>query len=110
VAAFKFLLDNDVRHLASCFPEKQTCQLGDAGLDSDVSDDAIVAAASERNYIIVTNNRRHFERAVKQRIAASKKKDMGCTQVHGLIIVLPSLKLKQEHAIRRTSKQLLIRP
>jgi hypothetical protein len=106
MADYKLLLDNDVRHLDSCFPKKQTDQLSDVGLDVSASDDAIVAVASQNNYIIVTNNRRHFEHKVKTRIAASSKKDLGCTQVHGLIVVLPSEQLKQERAIRRAAKQL----
>jgi hypothetical protein len=106
MASFKFLLDNDVRHLSACFPNKQTVQLDDVGLDRDASDEDVVAEASWHGYVIVTNNRRDFEQEVPSRIAESSKKDLGCTQVHGLVIVLPSEKLKQERAIARASKQL----
>jgi uncharacterized protein with PIN domain len=106
MASFKFLLDNDVRHLSSCFPPKQTCQLEDVGLEASASDAQIVAIASQGGHIIVTNNRRDFERDVQRRVAASSKKGGGCTQVHGLIVVLPSDRLKQEQAIGRASKQL----
>jgi hypothetical protein len=106
MASFKFLLDNDVRHLASCFPNKQTVQLEDIGLDRDALDEDIVAEASLHSFVIVTNNRRDFEYEVPTRIAESSKKDQGCTQVHGLVIILPSLRLKQERAIDRASKQL----
>jgi Domain of unknown function (DUF5615) len=106
MASFKFLLDNDVRHLSSCFPSKQTVQLEDVGLDRDASDEDIVAEASLHSYVIVTNNRRDFEHEVPTRIAESSKKDQGCTQVHGLVIILPSERLKQERSIARASKQL----
>ncbi len=106
MASFKFLLDNDVRHLASCFPAKQTCQLEDVGLKPSATDDEVVAAASQSGHIIVTNNRRDFEHEVDSRIAQSSKKDGGCTQVHGLIIVLPSERLKQEQAIAKAAKSL----
>ena len=106
MASFKFLLDNDVRHLFACFPSKQTVQLEDVGLDRSASDEDIVAAASENGYVIVTNNRSDFEREVPSKIAESSKKKLGCTQVHGLVIVLPSDRLKQERAIDRASKQL----
>jgi hypothetical protein len=106
MASFKFLLDNDVRHLSSCFPSRQTVQLEAVGLDRSASDEDIVAEASRRGYVIVTNNRHDFEHEVPTRIAESSKKDLGCTQVHGLVIILPSERLKQERAIARASKQL----
>jgi hypothetical protein len=106
MASYKFLLDNCVRHLASVFPDSQTLQLEHVDLKANDSDADIVAVASENKYIIVTNNRRHFEHEVVERIAESSKKQFGCTQVHGLIIVLPVDQLKQERAIRRASKQL----
>jgi hypothetical protein len=109
MARYKFLLDNDVRHLETCFPSRQTRQLEDLGLDSRASDEEIVEAASVSADIIVTNNRRDFEQAVANRIAASSKKALGCTQVHGLVIVLPSEKLAQERAIQRASRQLRFR-
>jgi hypothetical protein len=106
MASVKFLLDHDVRHLASCFPAKQTLQLEDVGLKSNAPDSEVVAAASEGNYIIVTNNARDFQRDVPNHIATTSKKKLGCKQVHGLIIVLPSEQLKQEPAIARAAKQL----
>lgn len=101
-----FLLDNDVRHLASCFPSKQTLQLEDVGLPKDADDPEIVEIASGENLTIITNNRRHFESDVAKRIAESSKKENGCTQVHGLVIVLPSERLKQERAIQRAANHL----
>lgn len=106
MASFKFLLDNDVRHLSACFPNKQTVQLEDVRLDRDASDEDIVAAASQLGYVIVTNNRRDFEHEVRNRVAETSSKKLGCTQVHGLVIVLPLERLKQERAIDRASKQL----
>jgi predicted nuclease of predicted toxin-antitoxin system len=106
MASFKFLLDNDVRHLSARFPNKQTVQLEDISLDRDASDEDIVAAASQLGYVIVTNNRRDFEHEVRNRVAETSSKKLGCTQVHGLVIVLPLERLKQERAIDRASKQL----
>jgi hypothetical protein len=106
MAGFKFLLDADVRHLASCFPQNQTLQVEDLGLDSSASDEAIIEAAED--YLIVTNNRRDYETGVVSRINMSSKKRNGCTQIHGLVIVLPSTKEEQVQAIKRASKQLLL--
>jgi hypothetical protein len=109
MANFKYLMDHDVRHLCSCFPPKQTLQLEDVGLEPAAIDQEIIAVASERRCVIVTNNRRHFERHVPGHIAESSKKPFGCRQVHGLIIVLPSDKLVQERAVTRASKQLALK-
>jgi predicted nuclease of predicted toxin-antitoxin system len=106
MASFKFLLDNDVRHLASQFPPKQTCQLEDVGLAPSATDEAVVMAASVNGHIIVTNNRRDFEHKVQSRIEESSKKEGRCGQVHGLIVVLPSERLKQEQAVARAGKSL----
>ena len=106
MASYKILLDNDVRHLESDFPAKTVRQLGDIGLSTSASDDDIIVAASERGHIIVTNNRKDYEGKVKERIAASSKKELGCTQVHGLVIVVPSDALKQTQALKKASRQL----
>lgn len=106
MAGFKYLLDHDVRHLSSYFADKQTLQLEDVGLTSRASDEEIIAVASERNCVIVTNNRRDFENKVTQWIAESSKKKKGCTQVHGLIIILPSEQISQERALTTALKNL----
>ncbi len=106
MAGQKFIFDNDVRHLAACFPGKQTIQLEEVGLSRDASDEDIVAVASEGKFIIVTNNRRDFEFEVRNKITSSSKKRFGCTQVHGLVVVLPSESLKQERALLRATRQL----
>lgn len=106
MASYKFLLDADVRHLAACFPTGQVQQLEDLGLSSDAGDDEIIESAQRS--IIVTNNRRDFESGVQSRISRSSKKKNRCTQVHGLIIVLPSDKLLQIRAIERAAKQLFM--
>jgi hypothetical protein len=106
MASFKLLLDHDVRHLASCFADKQTLQLEDVGLTPRASDEEIIAVASEGSYIIVTNNARDFERGVPAHIARTSKKRFGCRQVHGLVIVKPSMELKQVSAIERAIKQM----
>lgn len=99
MASFKFLLDHDVRHLASSFPSKQVLMLEDVGLSQRSSDGEIVEAASERGCIIVTNNARDFEKEVPEHIASTSKKAKGCTQVHGLVIVVPPEKFVQEKAL-----------
>lgn len=106
MAGYKFLLDNDVRHLSVCFPAKQTIQLEDVGLAPSSSDQQIIATASEQGHIIITNNRRDFDRDVPSHIAETSKKRLGCTQVRGLVIVLPSDSLKQQNALNRASKNL----
>ena len=106
MANFKFLLDHDVRHLASCFADKQTLQFEDVGLNPRASDEEVIAVASEGNYIIVTNNARDFEKGVPAHIARTSKKQFGCRQVRGLVIVKPSMELKQVPAIERAVKQM----
>jgi hypothetical protein len=107
MANFQFLLDNDVRHLASVLPDKQTVLLEDIGLNKESSDEEIVAAASANRLVIVTNNRRDFKRTVADRIRQSTKKPDGCTQVHGLVIVRPSQAINQLRLLAAASKKLI---
>jgi hypothetical protein len=106
MASYRFLLDNCVRHVASCFPPKLTRQLEEAGLSAKARDEEIIAEASQRGYIIVTNNRDDFEQKITSYIAQSSKKDTGCTQVHGLVVLVPSEALKQKHALEKAEKHL----
>lgn len=76
------------------------------GLARDADDREIVEVASQEKLILVTNNRRDFRPLVKERIAATSKKRNGCTQVHGLVIVLPSDKFTQHRALHRAAGQL----
>ena len=55
----------------------------------------------------MTNNRRDFEQWVVARIAESSKKDDGCTQVQGLVVVVPSDAISQARALATASKNLL---
>jgi len=107
MAKFKFLLDNDVRHLHSVLPARQTVQLEEVGLSGLSSDNEIVEAASVENLLIVTNNSRHFQRGVVERIGQSRKSDDGCTQVHGLVVVVPSDALVQERVLAAAAKNLI---
>jgi len=99
MAGFKFLLDNDVRHLQAVLPPKQTVMLEDVGLEPASPDDDVVVVASGDNLLIVTNNRRDFEHKIKARIAASTKKENGCTQVHGLVVVVPTEAISQTRSL-----------
>jgi hypothetical protein len=106
MAKFKFLLDNDVRHLEDVLPAKQTAHLEDVGLNAASTDEEIVQVASVRNVLIVTNNRRDFQRAVANWIGESTKKANGCTQVHGLVIVKPPEAFNQSRLMLSASKRL----
>jgi hypothetical protein len=106
MAGFKFLLDNDVRHLQAVLPPKQTVMLEDVGLEPASPDDDVVVVASGDNLLIVTNNRRDFEHKIKARIAASTKKENGCTQVHGLVVVVPTEAISQTRSLVAASKNL----
>jgi|SRR5215472_10329438 len=103
---YRFLLDNDVSHLANSFPTNQVAHLSEYELVPNADDKFIVQVASENGLIIVTHNRKDFEKYVPQWIARSSKKQLGCTQVHGLIVLLPSTKYQQEQAIKRAASQL----
>lgn len=107
MAKFKFLLDNCVRHLDAVLPPKLTVHLTDVGLEADSPDEDVVAEASQHGFIVITHNRRDFESAVKARIAETSKKRLGCTQVHGLVIVKPSDKITQERALEAAGKSLV---
>jgi Domain of unknown function (DUF5615) len=107
MAKFKFIVDNDVRHLQSVLPPRQTVQLEEVGLDGRSDDDEIVELASQRNLLIVTNNRRHFEQKVLARISQSRDSELGCTQVQGLVIVLPSDAIVQKRVLAAASKNLI---
>jgi hypothetical protein len=108
MVSFKFLLDHDVRHLATSFPGKQVLMLEDVGLSQRSSDGEIVEAASERGCVIVTNNARDFEKEVPEHIAATSKKAKGCAQVHGLVIVIPPEKFVQEKALSEATGTLTL--
>ncbi len=101
-----FLLDNDVRHLSNILPPKQAVQLEDAGLDPWSSDSDIVEALSATQLLLITNNRRDFERDVNARIGETSRRADGCTQVHGLVIILPNDGISQERAFLAASKKL----
>jgi hypothetical protein len=107
MANFRFLLDNCVRHLHSAMPPKQAVFLEEAGLSPDAPDDNVVEVASVKGLLIVTNNRRHFEQEVAARIAESSRKNDGCTQVQGLVVVVPSDAIIQERVFAAASKNLI---
>ena len=107
MAKFKFLLDNDVRHLQAVLPLKQTVHLEEVGLRPSSPDDDVVAVASVEGLLIVTNNRRDFEQWVVARIGESSKKVDGCTQVQGLVVVVPSDAISQARALATASKNLI---
>ena len=107
MAKFKFVLDNDVRHLQSVLPARQTVQVEDVGLSGLSSDDEIVEVASVKNLLIVTNNRRDFQQKVFARIGESRRGEYDCTQVHGLVIVVPSDAIIQERLLAAAAKNLI---
>jgi len=107
VAKYKFLLDNDVRHLQSVLPARQTVQLEEVSLSGLSSDDEIVEAASGKNLLIVTNNKRDFQHGVVARIGQSRKGDYNCTQVHGLVIIVPSDAIIQKRVLAAATKNLI---
>jgi len=106
MAKFKFLLDNDVRHLQAVLPPKQTVHLEEIGLRPSSPDGDVVEAASVKGLLIVTNNRRDFEQWVDARIAETSRKDDGCTQVQGLVVVVPSDAISQARALVRARRML----
>jgi predicted nuclease of predicted toxin-antitoxin system len=107
VAKFKFLLDNDVRHLQSVLPERQAVQLEEVGLSGLSCDDEIVEVASVKNLLIVTNNQRDFQQEVVARIGESRKGKFDCTQVHGLVIIVPSDAITQKRVLAAAAKNLI---
>ncbi len=91
MAKFRFLLDNDVRHLEAVLPAKQAVHLEEVGLNAAATDREIVQVASTQNVLIVTNNRRDFQQAVRSRISESNEEGRWLhASFHGLVIVKPS--------------------
>ena len=76
MAKFKFLLDNDVRHLQAVLPLKQTVHLEEVGSRPSSPDDDVVAVASVEGLLIVTNNRRDFEQWVVARMVKAPRRMM----------------------------------
>jgi hypothetical protein len=107
VAKFKFVLDNDVRHLQSILPARQTVQLEEVGLSGLSSDEEIMEVASGANLLIVTNNSRHFQQGVVARIGQSRKGSYDCTQVQGLVVVVPSDAIIQKRVLAAAAKSLI---
>jgi hypothetical protein len=107
MAKFKFVVDNCVRHLQSVLPARQTVQLEEIGLNALSGDDEIVEVASAQNLLIVTNNGHHFQQGVIARIAESRKGEHGCTQVNGLVIVVPSDAIVQKRVLAAAAKNLI---
>jgi hypothetical protein len=102
----KTLVDNDVRHLATCFRRKSVVQLEDVGLRASSTDQEILDLASARRLLIVTNNKRDFTKGATKKIAQTSPKIKGCTQIHGMIIVVPSDAIVQERVLRAALKSL----
>jgi hypothetical protein len=107
MAKFKFLVDNCVRHLQSVLPARQTVQLEEVGLSGLSGDDEVVEVASVENLLIVTNNSLHFQQGVIARIGESRKGEHDCTQVHGLVIVVPSDAIVQQRVLVAAAKNLI---
>ena len=103
---FKFMLDRGVSHLLDCFPMKRVVTTETLGLRSNLSDDEIVAYASERGYLLVASNRRDFLRDAKSHVAQSSKKQFGCCRIPGMILLVPNEEIVQRRVLRGIESRL----
>ena len=103
---FKFMLDRGVSHLLDCFPAKRVVSTETLGLRSTLSDDEIVAYASEKGYLLVASNRRDFLRDAKRHVAQSSKKQFGCCRIPGLILLVPNEEIVQRRVLKGLESRL----
>ena len=90
MAHFKFLLDRSIKALVRCFQHKRVETTESIGLPDTASNETIVKEASLRKFLLVTANRSDFRNAVREYVAQSSKKLMGCHAVNGMILLIPN--------------------
>jgi hypothetical protein len=100
---FLFLVDQNCNHLRALFPKGRAKSLVDVGLREQSSDGEILAFASEREFIIVTENDVDFVRAMKRVCARSGGRGKLCGDACGMLVV-PSGLAKLEY--RELSRKL----
>ncbi|SRR6266567_4656342 len=107
MAHFKFLLDRSVKSLAHCFPDKRVETSESVGLPDNAPDEDIVAEASTGKYLLVSANRCDFRKCVRDYVARSSKKPMGCCAVNGMILLIPNERHIQEKVLKNLEAKLL---
>lgn len=106
MAHFKFLLDRSVKALLHCFPHKRVETTESIGLSDAAPDETIVKEASLGKFLLVTANRSDFRKAVREYVAQSSKKPMGCHAVNGMILLIPNQHHVQEKILRNRESRL----
>jgi hypothetical protein len=84
---FLFLLDQNCNHLKPSFPKGRAKTLADVGVSEQSTDTEILAFASEREFLIVTENDRDFLRAMKHACSRSGGKGKICGDAWGMLVV-----------------------
>lgn len=99
VSHFKFQLDQTVNHLEDFFPAKRVVTNKTLGFRQEMPDEELVAYASLNGHLLVTANRRDFERDAKACVAQSSKKPNGCSRVPGLILLFSNDEIVQRRML-----------
>jgi hypothetical protein len=100
---YRFLVDNDCRWVGSLLPK--ALALKDVGLPENAPDEAIIEEAADCRCTIVTANGYDYLGKIKRFVAASTKKEWGCYDVWGLVVV-PNDLASQERLVSRASERL----
>jgi hypothetical protein len=100
---YRFLVDNDCRWVASLLPK--ALGLKDVGLPENAPDEEIIEEAADRRCIIVTANGYEYRGKIKRFVAASTKKEWGCCDVWGLVVV-PNDLASQERLVSQAEQRL----
>jgi hypothetical protein len=106
MAHFKFLLDRSVKSLTPCFPDKRVETTESIGLPDDAPDETIVAEASTGKFLLVAANRCDFRECVRNYVAQSSKKPMGCHAVNGMVLLIPNERHVQEKILKNLESKL----
>jgi hypothetical protein len=102
---YRFLVDNDCRGVVSLLPSGRALSLKDVGLPENASDQDIIEEAVSRRYIIVTAVGYDFVDKVNRFVASSSRKEWGCHDAAGLVVV-PNDQASQERLIPRAEERL----
>src|ERR1700687_6414867 len=102
---YRFLGDKECRGVVSLLPSGRALSLKNVGLPENASDQDIIEEAVSRQYIIITANGYDFVDRVNRFVASSSRKEWGCHDAAGLVVV-PNDQASQERLIPRAEERL----
>jgi hypothetical protein len=100
---YRFLIDESVKSVATCFPRHRVLSLEKVGLPADAPDQSIVEVAYETDATIVTANGRDFVKLMDDFL--KKQMEKTCRDLRGLIVI-PNVAAIQQRVLRRAESRL----